>query len=96
MIIKTTTSHKNNNNNLIILTFTAFLNFNNMRTLKLKIQIIVTLFTGSITAAGLLENNKGALNGVKTSCACVVIGGFRSTLLVSVFLPSAGCQHNYD
>ena len=56
-----------------------------MPSLKFKIQLIVTIFIASITAADLLESNNVGLSGVETSCSCAVIGGFQSTLLVSVF-----------
>ena len=41
--------------------------FNNMQTLKFKVQPTIMLFTLSITAADLLENNNVWLTGVKRS-----------------------------
>ena len=43
-----------------------------------------------------LENNNVWLNGVKRLCSGAVIGGFRSTLSVSVSLWSTGCCCNYN
>ena len=66
------------------------------QTLKFKIQPTVLLLLPSITIVNLLENNGVWLNGVKRSCSCAVIGGFRSTLSVSYFLWSVRCLHDYD
>ena len=70
--------------------------FNNMRTLKFKIQSTVTLFTAVNHWSGPRRKQNVWLNRVKRSCSRAVIGGFRSTLSVSVFFWSVACRCNYD
>ena len=48
-------------------------------------QSIVTLFTAVNHCSGPRRKQNVWLNRVKRSCSCVVIGGFRSSLSVSVF-----------
>ena len=75
---------------MLVLHFTA--PFNNMRTLKFKMQSIVTLFTAVNHCSGPRRKQNVWLNMVKRSCSCAVIGGFRSSLSVSVFFWSVASR----
>ena len=66
------TAKRNFQNGMLL--FTA--PFNNMRTLKFKIQSTVTLFTAVNHCSGPLRKQNVWLNRVKRSCSDAVIGGF--------------------
>ena len=70
--------------------------FNNMRTLKFKIQPTITLFTAVNHCSGPRRKQNVWLNRVKRSYSCAVIGGFRSTFSVSVYFWSVACRGYYD
>ena len=69
--------------------------FNNMWTLKFKIQLTVMLLTAINHCSGPLRKQHLA-QWNQRSCSHAVICRFRSTLSVSVFLQTAGCCCNYD